>query len=982
MDGDDIIPPSPPIKVGKSRRRSRNNPKKQHTISSLRSRNLAQSNGSTGKTHSPLPLNGKTSSTSSDETFSEETLCTEQRYPNLYEGLYDADEAKHTKSLLKNVDILAHARLVESGNRFDAQSEPRKLHQVFSQRSGLVPLKDLLHTLDDEDPYESPVPSPLQSPSPQLADHDLSFEYIQFSEWPPAAEHEKLSTIVSNTADEPVISTSQVVKNTQISCPRPVPEQTVSVFQSILDDFSDEIDEAQSDCARSPPLVLMRRRNRKTYQRTSVMDIERLLTDANTGTNYAFNEDTVDGSQCSPSDDIDLDLDLNASRRIVENLNQLSSFFTQPQSFELDFNADLSHNCEFEFKEFSQHSDDFNIQDDSDVKETGEPQKPQKLDSPSIQLLNQDDDIFLNCNTPKLEVRSRARRQSTAGESTPVSSTKIRPEMSSTPSTSKQADLCEQRIPKRLRFDATENTNPVGQSAKVAMGFTTARQAPIHITKANYKRTAGIFDNIDDEIAPMLSSVAKRPKHSDQNKCNPVTATTFKPVGFQTASNKSTRFDKTAMGAARNIFDGECFSDLGIPAQTGFKSSAVPSSMPSTTHFPGPSTSNLPVPSTSPLKNGFAKASGASVMVSKGNLDKYAQTLKDIDRELEKDKVDVYTNETVCKTPLSKTNQRPNAFTTSTPIPNSAASVSICLAITPINKKNLDEQDDFNKWIDGLDGSTLNEVLSTSTQQFTNETSHTANTSDVTMLNETVVDLDTLQVPEDIKCKRRKALIVQHSECFKKPDPIRPLIGSLQMQKIFSSKKLNELLPPKKYNRHELQQMGVKANVIDLNVENALRLKFDMWEYYPMEVCRMNVNGFEMQDDMTLIMDDNCRVGTKELTSAFLHCPTVDPKLVPDHWINNSLKWIFIKLAAYDRSLSHQMLSNCLTPENVSVFRIRMKLFLRLKLMCIQIDILRCCCISNIGMIWKLIKSRDRPFEKSLNRMTHQPSEWCCLSAE
>lgn len=65
-------------------------------------------------------------------------------------------------------------------------------------------------------------------------------------------------------------------------------------------------------------------------------------------------------------------------------------------------------------------------------------------------------------------------------------------------------------------------------------------------------------------------------------------------------------------------------------------------------------------------------------------------------------------------------------------------------------------------------------------------------------------------------------------------------------------------------------------------------------------------------------MDRNSRVGIKELTSAFLNCPSVDPKLVPDHWIKNGLKWILIKLASYERSYPHDYLAKYLTPENVS----------------------------------------------------------------
>lgn len=64
-------------------------------------------------------------------------------------------------------------------------------------------------------------------------------------------------------------------------------------------------------------------------------------------------------------------------------------------------------------------------------------------------------------------------------------------------------------------------------------------------------------------------------------------------------------------------------------------------------------------------------------------------------------------------------------------------------------------------------------------------------------------------------------------------------------------------------------------------------------------------------------MDRFSRVGFDEMTNAFLNCNSVDPKLVPDNWIHNSLKWIILKLAGYEHSYPHQYASNGLTPANV-----------------------------------------------------------------
>lgn len=64
-------------------------------------------------------------------------------------------------------------------------------------------------------------------------------------------------------------------------------------------------------------------------------------------------------------------------------------------------------------------------------------------------------------------------------------------------------------------------------------------------------------------------------------------------------------------------------------------------------------------------------------------------------------------------------------------------------------------------------------------------------------------------------------------------------------------------------------------------------------------------------------MDENSCVGFDELSSGFLACSSVDPKLVPDNWIRNSLKWILLKLAGLERSFPQQYAGTALTPANV-----------------------------------------------------------------
>lgn len=104
---------------------------------------------------------------------------------------------------------------------------------------------------------------------------------------------------------------------------------------------------------------------------------------------------------------------------------------------------------------------------------------------------------------------------------------------------------------------------------------------------------------------------------------------------------------------------------------------------------------------------------------------------------------------------------------------------------------------------------------------------------------------------------------------------------------------------------------------MNVEIENATAFKFEMWRYYSKEKCLHNVHGIDLEDGIKLIMDENSCSGLDELTSAFLDCGSVDPKLVPDNWIRNSLKWITLKLASLERSFPRQFAGNGLTPANV-----------------------------------------------------------------
>lgn len=373
-------------------------------------------------------------------------------------------------------------------------------------------------------------------------------------------------------------------------------------------------------------------------------------------------------------------------------------------------------------------------------------------------------------------------------------------------------------------------------------------------------------------------------------------------------SSSKAKVAETAVQKARNLF-GEDFSDLRSNAPCSDFKACNKGFKTIDTNAMAPGASSKP-----PSSVGFSTARGSSIKISEENLQKYAQTLKDVTKtvaaEYHHDGADDEPNLKEKATPLNKVKNQSKVFATSTPNPSSLNAPKMCPPVTPINNVSLDEGDSLDDgWMDSLGGLLDNLSPQHSKNKSTNINISTASAAGINVLN----------ICEKVKLGREHALIEQQADCIKKRHPIRPKHGSLMVNKQRSDTlKLCDLGTPKKYQREELERLGVLPNVIDLNIDNVLQFKFDMWKYHTVDLCQMNIEGIDMQDEMKLIMDGNSRVGLKEITSAFLHCPSVDPKLVPDHWIRNEFKFILLKLAGYERSFPHVFAGKRLTPENVS----------------------------------------------------------------
>lgn len=176
-----------------------------------------------------------------------------------------------------------------------------------------------------------------------------------------------------------------------------------------------------------------------------------------------------------------------------------------------------------------------------------------------------------------------------------------------------------------------------------------------------------------------------------------------------------------------------------------------------------------------------------------------------------------------------------------------------------------------------------------------------------------------VNVTEDIKHKRRQQYAKQQENIHNKKEKINARAGALYLEKRSATSKisLKELGNPMQYTLSDLEKLGVNKNLLKCDLSNLLEFKFKMIDYYPLEICTKNSDGIKLIDEMILNMDENSCVCITELCSAFLDCPSIDPKLVSNNWTRNALKWIFLKLASYELHFPKEFANKSFTPENV-----------------------------------------------------------------
>lgn len=294
------------------------------------------------------------------------------------------------------------------------------------------------------------------------AAHLLIETNFQFSEWPGSA----VSDVNAWQQMESVLAS---------------PQERPTIVQSILNDFEIETDvgdESDDSSPNTPPILTVNKRGGyRTYTRVPHNE-RRVLFDA-----------IVSDVEAHVSDRIcDEDIDLNASRMIMENIANLSEFYLQSQKIDLQMNDNV-----FE-RESNEDDEPLVLTNESTAAdECGgmlePPTSEQRNQTNFSELLSEDEAIFLDVETPKIpenKKRSLGSMIVDDGQSTPPTSKPVLNDSSAL-------------HPKRLRFEREQNQSFSIKSMPamgVSVGFKTAGGIGLNISAAQMRKTATIFDEI------------------------------------------------------------------------------------------------------------------------------------------------------------------------------------------------------------------------------------------------------------------------------------------------------------------------------------------------------------------------------------------------------------------------------------------------------------------------------------------------------
>lgn len=441
-------------------------------------------------------------------------------------------------------------------------------------------------------------------------------------------------------------------------------------------------------------------------------------------------------------------------------------------------------------------------------------------------------------------------------------------------------------------------------------GFTTARGSTISISAKSMQKMAGLFDDVYTGVA--------EDGEGDNPPVNVVPAADTKRVALKNMhlrnSSTLTRDVVDCLGASASAIDS-----LRDSANAAF--------------------------------NGFSTARGSKIHLPESSLAMSMRLFQNIEDEVNREcqspkptrRIDgqgIPSNASDCfKTPTNSTFL--NSFNTSTPVgPSSSVTTEgKDQCSTPKTLERLKSAEDSVRFLEELDNIGFEDMFPSDDIMSASQREHDRRVPKKTCLANKFEHLEDDEehtagppsnedqakpvahpgvVPPNVINDRRLAFVDQQQSNKHKTAAVKPLPGALLLTKLTSLRRqLLSFGAPRNTTAAELKALGVTESVLSFHPSKVDTFEFKMWEFYPLQTCLENVRGIAIGDNMSLIMNDRCTAGVTEITSCFLSGPTVDPKLIPDNWISNALKWIMWKLVSLEQRFPNEFAGKAVSPENV-----------------------------------------------------------------
>ncbi|XP_058793270.1 uncharacterized protein LOC131665410 [Phymastichus coffea] len=183
------------------------------------------------------------------------------------------------------------------------------------------------------------------------------------------------------------------------------------------------------------------------------------------------------------------------------------------------------------------------------------------------------------------------------------------------------------------------------------------------------------------------------------------------------------------------------------------------------------------------------------------------------------------------------------------------------------------------------------------------------------------LDIDIKEEEIDLSEERIRAILQQEKIIRnKKRIKIKPTVGKLLHERLTNSKirtswsQLVGSSVPMPLSDEQIKQTHLDTKILEVTASNAT-----CYTFLSSNVTgKKNIVSLDLGDGALLIFNKNGQAGVSEFSQAFLAMPGVDPKLLPEGWIENHYKWIVWKLAALDRMrFGYIQLSKNLTPHRI-----------------------------------------------------------------